>query len=148
LVFAIGEMASSPKMNEYLGLIAPPGKKGLYMGYANVPLAIGWGFGSALGGHFYQNFADKVTLAKGYMHTALGMSQAQIDAIPKDKIMETLAAQTHQTVPQATQLLWNLHHPAQIWLWFSMIGMASVIGMFIYHLVIERAKKLESAPAA
>ena len=32
LIFAIGEMASSPKFNEYVGRIAPADKKALYMG--------------------------------------------------------------------------------------------------------------------
>lgn len=43
LMFSVGEMLASPKMNEYLGVIAPPGEKALYMGYANIPLAVGWG---------------------------------------------------------------------------------------------------------
>ncbi|HBN09460.1 MAG TPA: transporter [Cyanobacteria bacterium UBA8530] len=146
LIFAIGEMASSPKMNEYLGLIAPEGKKGLYMGYANVPLAIGWGFGSALGGYFYQNFADKATLAKRYLGT-LGLSPTEIAGIPKEKIMDTLAMKLHCSVPEATQTLWDLNHPQQIWMWFAAIGLFSVACLFVYHLIIERAGKKALAKA-
>ena len=35
--FTVGEMLCSPKMSEYLGVIAPADKKALYMGYANIP---------------------------------------------------------------------------------------------------------------
>jgi proton-dependent oligopeptide transporter, POT family len=48
--FSIGEMLCSPKMAEFLGEIAPPDQEALYMGYANIPLAIGLGFGSFIGG--------------------------------------------------------------------------------------------------
>ena len=51
--FTVGEMLCSPKMSEYLGVIAPADKKALYMGYANIPLALGWGYGSYAGGQIY-----------------------------------------------------------------------------------------------
>ncbi len=69
LVFSVGEMLSSPKMNEYLGVIAPPGEKGLYMGYANVPQGIGWGVGSVIAGHVYDDMGDKANLALDYLQT-------------------------------------------------------------------------------
>ena len=40
--FSVGEMLCSPKIQEYLGVIAPSDQKALYMGYANIPSAIGW----------------------------------------------------------------------------------------------------------
>ena len=41
LFFSLGEMATGPKKSEYLALIAPPGKKGLYLGYVNIPVGVG-----------------------------------------------------------------------------------------------------------
>ncbi len=61
--FSLGEMWTGPKKNEYLGLIAPPGKKGLYLGYVNIPIGIGVGIGSYLGGWVYNNYGEKATLA-------------------------------------------------------------------------------------
>ena len=49
-LFSIGEMLSSPKKMEYLSDLAPKGQEGLYMGYVNVPVAIGWMAGSAIAG--------------------------------------------------------------------------------------------------
>ncbi len=139
LVFAIGEMMASPKKMEYLSEIAPPDKKGLYMGYANVPLAIGWGIGSSIGGHMYQSFGDKVTLAKQYMATKLQMSQATIDALPKEDVMTTLATQLGKTPREATELLFTVYQPQQIWYVFGAIGLASMIGLIIYDRVLARS---------
>jgi MFS family permease len=61
--FSLGEMWTGPKKNEYLGLIAPPGKKGLYLGYVNIPVGIGVGIGSYFGGWLYDNWGEKATLA-------------------------------------------------------------------------------------
>ncbi len=61
--FSLGEMWTGPKKNEYLGLIAPPGKKGLYLGYVNIPVGVGVGLGSWIAGVVYDNFGEKATLA-------------------------------------------------------------------------------------
>ncbi len=53
---AVGEMAASPRIYEYVGGIAPKGEEGLYLGYANLPLAIGSIFGGPLGGALYEKF--------------------------------------------------------------------------------------------
>lgn len=56
LVFSIGEMMASPKSKEYAGLIAPPGKVGMYMGYFYWCTALGHLFGGLLSGTMYQHF--------------------------------------------------------------------------------------------
>lgn len=54
---AVGEMLASPRMYEYIGAIAPKGKEGLFMGYANLPLAIGTLAGGPLGGFLFVKVA-------------------------------------------------------------------------------------------
>lgn len=147
-VFALGEMMASPKKQEYLADIAPPDKKGLYMGYANVPLAIGWGIGSSIGGYMYQNFGDKVTLAKQYMVTKLNMSPATVDALPKEDVMTTLAAQLGTTPRAATELLFSVYHPEQIWYLFGAVGLASMIGLIIYDRVLAHLASRKQTAAA
>jgi len=65
--FSLGEMLTGPKKNEYLGLIAPSGKKGLYLGYVNIPVGIGVGLGSWMAGHTYDRFGEKASLALRHM---------------------------------------------------------------------------------
>jgi dipeptide/tripeptide permease len=38
---ALAELFTSPRMYEYVGALAPKGQEGLFLGYANLPLAIG-----------------------------------------------------------------------------------------------------------
>jgi proton-dependent oligopeptide transporter, POT family len=53
---AVGEMMASPRIYEYIGAIAPKGQEGLYLGYANLPIAIGSFFGGPLGGRLFERF--------------------------------------------------------------------------------------------
>jgi len=53
---AVGEMMASPRIYEYIGSIAPKGEEGLYLGYANLPIAIGSILGGPLGGALYQKY--------------------------------------------------------------------------------------------
>ncbi|MCP4590601.1 MAG: peptide MFS transporter [bacterium] len=69
ICFSLGEMLTGPKKNQYLSLIAPPGKKGLYLGYVNIPIGIGVGFGSWIAGHVYGTYGEKATLALKEMAT-------------------------------------------------------------------------------
>lgn len=73
--FSLGEMWTGPKKNEYLSLIAPPGKKGLYLGYVNIPVGIGLFVGSYMAGFVYDNYGEKAGLALKEMAT-----QSQIAA--------------------------------------------------------------------
>ncbi len=53
---AFGEMFASPRIYQYLGAIAPKGNEGLYLGYANLPIALGTIIGAPLGGFLFEKF--------------------------------------------------------------------------------------------
>ncbi len=59
LIFAIGEMASSPKYTEYVGRIAPADKKALYMGTSFLPIALGHFAAGYISGRPFEIIADK-----------------------------------------------------------------------------------------
>jgi len=46
---AFGELFTSARMYEYVGSLAPKGQEGLFLGYANLPLAIGTLLGGPVG---------------------------------------------------------------------------------------------------
>ncbi len=52
-VFSVGEMTTHPKYYSYVGLVAPPDKKAVYMGYAFLYGVIGSLVGSSAGGALY-----------------------------------------------------------------------------------------------
>jgi dipeptide/tripeptide permease len=59
LVFSTGEMLASPKSKEYAGMIAPPDKVGMYMGYFYWCTALGNLFGGILSGETYERFGPQ-----------------------------------------------------------------------------------------
>jgi proton-dependent oligopeptide transporter, POT family len=126
--FAVGEMLSSPKMNDYLGIIAPEGKKGLYMGYANMPTAIGWAYGSFLAGDLYGRMGEKAGLALRYLGEHGGVPAG----VDRTTAMEALQRATHLDASAATRLLWDAYHPYKLWYPFVAVGIASAIGIFFY----------------
>jgi len=134
MVFAVGEMLSSPKMNEYLGVIAPEGQKALYMGYANMPFAIGWTYGSFAGGQIYDKMGDKANLAIRYL-TEHGLPVA---GVQRTGAMEALQGALHIGPDQATQLLWTTYQPWRLWIPFVAVGVASAIGIWLYSLWVRK----------
>ncbi len=56
VVLALGEITQASRYYEYCSLIAPPGQAGLYMGYAFLPIAIGYLVGGSLGGFLLNEF--------------------------------------------------------------------------------------------
>lgn len=53
---AVGEMMASPRIYEYIGGFAPKGQEGLYLGYANLPIALGSIFGGPVGGSLFEKY--------------------------------------------------------------------------------------------
>jgi len=53
---ATGEMFASPRIYEYVGALAPKGQEGLYLGYSNLPVALGSILGGGVGGKLFQKF--------------------------------------------------------------------------------------------
>lgn len=53
---ALGEMFASPRIYEFIGAIAPKGQEGLYLGYANLPVALGSIVGAPMGGRLFETF--------------------------------------------------------------------------------------------
>ncbi len=140
-VFAVGEMACSPKFSEYIGLMAPPEKKAIYMGYSNIPFAIGWAVGDALSGEFYGRFSDKFMFAKEYMIQHLNMDAGMVNGLEKLDVMPTLANALNTTEIEATRLLWNTYHPWTMWIIFAGIGLLATLGMVGYHFWLEADRK-------
>lgn len=148
--FSAGEMLTGPKKNEYLGLIAPPGKKGLYLGYVNIPVGIGGFFGSKLAGHLYGHYGDKAVLAQKYLfeHTPLGQGKTwngdpdalqAVIGVPREQAMEVLKQTINLNGQQATDLLWNTYQPhLYVWIPFAVIGVVAVIALIIFAKMARR----------
>ena len=56
---ALGELFTSPRMYEYIGALAPKGQEGLFLGYANLPLALGALLGGPVGAYIFNEIMIK-----------------------------------------------------------------------------------------
>jgi hypothetical protein len=147
-VFSIGEMLSSPKKMEFLASLAKKGQEGLFMGYANIPVAIGWVAGSLIAGSAYEENGDKVNLARKYMETKLEMGADFVAGIEKSQVVSTLAEKLGQTPLEVQRLLYETYQPQTLWYDIGKIGMASVVGMIIYAIVIRKLDERSETSAS
>jgi len=60
IVIAIGEITQSPRYYEYISRLAPPGQQGLFMGYAFLPIAIGYFIAGKLSGLLLHHYGEVV----------------------------------------------------------------------------------------
>ncbi len=140
-IFSVGEMLSSPKKMEYLASLAPKGQEGLYMGYVNIPVAIGWMVGSKIAGNRYEVGGDKINLAKDYLLTKLNMAKEQVEALQRSEVMDVLSQKLNMTALEARDILFQHYHPEKLWYTIAGIGLASIIAMFIYDRVVHYLNK-------
>ena len=141
-IFAIGEMASSPKFTEYIGRIAPKNKEALYMGTSFLPVAVGNKLAGWFSGPVYQSMSDKVSLLEHEM----AKRGLEIPAISKtftqNDYLKRAAELLHTDQHGLTQMLWNTYHPYKIWMIFSAIGVVTIVALFLYNtFVLGRVKK-------
>ncbi|MFH1464982.1 MAG: MFS transporter [Pseudomonadota bacterium] len=156
VLFSLGEMLTGPKKNEYLGLIAPPGKKGLYLGYVNIPVGIGGFVGSKLAAYIYGHFGEKAVLAQRYLleHTPLGQGRSwdgdptSLDAllgVPRTEAFARLMEVQSLDTAAATRLLWETYDP-QYWVWipFALIGAAAGAALLVFGQMAKRWKDMNA----
>jgi len=58
IVLAIGEVVQAPRYYEYISRLAPPGQQGLFMGYAFLPIGIGYFVGGWVAGKLLHHFGE------------------------------------------------------------------------------------------
>lgn len=143
-LFSLGEMLTGPKKIEYLGLIAPPEKKGLYLGYVSLPAGLGGILGSKLSGYIYGQYGEKATLALRYLveHTTAGAgcswngdvaSLPTALGIPRTEAFTHLQSRLGIDAHAATQLLWDTYHPQiAVWLPLAGMGLIAAIAMAVF----------------
>jgi len=156
LFFSLGEMTTGPKKNEYLGLIAPPGKKGLYLGYVNIPVGIGVFAGSWIAGEVYGRFGEKATLALRYLiektprgaglsWTGDSAAAAKALGVSRPEAVETLQQLLSIDAHAVTRLLWSTYTPQYyVWIPFACIGVVSAIALAVFGQLAKRWKDMDA----
>ena len=140
LIFGWGEMASSPKITEYIGRIAPKEKTALYMGASFIPLAGGNFFAGILSGDVYGKISDKTALLQKEV-AARGLDLPAIsENFTQNEYFNQAATLMGMTNRELTNHLWNTYHPGNIWMVFAGIGLLTVLLLFVYERFILKSK--------
>ena len=85
MIFAIGEMMSSPTLSSFIALITPKGKEGLYQGTYFLPVAAGNFFTGFIAGDLYQKWSDKLSL----LQTEMGKRNLPMpEVVSKEEFIE------------------------------------------------------------
>lgn len=140
LIFALGEMASSPKITEYIGGIAPSDKKALYMGYSFIPVCLGNFFAGYISGGVYQNMSDKVMIVRDF---ALQKGFQIQDGLSTNAYFEEVARQANLSPRELTNLLWETYNPSRIWMVLLAIGLIAAFALFVYNRVTSKSLNAE-----
>jgi proton-dependent oligopeptide transporter, POT family len=156
LFFSLGEMMTGPKKIEYLGLIAPPGKKGLYLGYVNIPVGVGVYAGSKIAGHVYGHYGEKAVLALKYLAEKTSFRSghgwngdvATLEStlgVKRTEAMTKLQEVTGLDAVEATRLLWDTYHVnIKVWIPFAIMGVLSAIALWIFGRMAKRWSDMDA----
>ena len=100
-VFSVGEMLSSPKFSEFIGNFAPHDKKAMYLGFSQMPLAIGWTLEGKIAPTLYDHWSSKDRFARELLLER--MADGQTSLPPADEIGD-MAANTGVPAEQLATL--------------------------------------------
>jgi POT family proton-dependent oligopeptide transporter len=130
-IFSIGEMLSSPKFSEFIGNFAPDDKKAMYLGFSQIPLAIGWSLEGKFAPMLYDIFASKDSFSRDLLADR-GMDPGAIAQIPQGEAFDRLVQYTGESAKSLTHLLYTTHDIGMVWNIIGAIGIVSAAGIFIY----------------
>ena len=137
LIFALGEMAGSPKITEYIGRIAPKDKKALYMGYSFIPVFLGNVFAGIISGNVYQAMSDKVTITKQF---AAERGLMIPDGFSTNEYFNEVARLVNMSPNDLTNHLWDAYNPSSMWVVILSIGVGATLCLFIYDKIISKKR--------
>ena len=146
IIFSVGEMLASPKFSEFLGNIAPPDKKAMWIGFSQAPILIGWTIEGKLGPQLYHIFSSKDVFARQLL-VERGLSPAEVseNALPIGEAFSKLVQVTGESPAQLTQVLYQSHHIGLTWYVFAAIGVASAVMIYFYGRWILKLAKQQAA---
>lgn len=97
MIFAVGEMMSSPTLSSFIAIITPKGKEALYQGTYFLPVAAGNFFTGFISGDLYQKWSDKLSL----LQTEMGKRNiAMPDVVSKEEYIEKASKALNVSITQ------------------------------------------------
>jgi len=140
VVLAFGEMSSSPRIQEYIGRIAPKEKVALYMGYSFLPVAGGNFFGGLLSGSLYASLSDKYAFLRDYLNTN-NIDIPSMADMDNGQLYQASLDALHLNSTQLDSLLFDNYNPGLIWIVFASIGVVTSVLLFLYDRFLLKETK-------
>ena len=138
-IFAVGEMTASPKITEYIGRIAPPDKKALYMGYSFIPMFLGNILAGVVSGPVYQKTSDLVSFVR---EEASKINLQLPEQLNQTEEFNALANELNMSHGELVNYLWVQYQPSQIWMVVAGIGGLAAVSLYFYNrLLIAKSEK-------
>lgn len=139
-IFSVGEMLSSPKFSEYIGNFAPADKKAMYLGFSQIPLAIGWTLEGKFGPMLYDHYASKDTFSRELL-LQKGMAAAQVAAIKQGEAFDTLVKFLKLPSHDVTAQLYATHNVGMVWYIMAVVGVIGALGIWMYGRFVAALAK-------
>ncbi|MCF7709486.1 MAG: hypothetical protein K9N52_11355 [Verrucomicrobia bacterium] len=142
VIFSSGEMLASPKFSEFLGNIAPPDKKAMWIGFSQAPILIGWTIEGKVGPQLYHIFSSKDVFAR-QMLIDRGMPPEMVTAenLPIGEAFNKLVEFSGRSPEILTKSLYEAHNVGVTWFVFCGIGVLSATMIYLYGRWIRTLKK-------
>jgi hypothetical protein len=137
LIFSVGEMLSSPKFSEFIGNFAPSDKKAMYLGFSQIPLAIGWTLEGKIAPTLYDHFASKDRFSRELL-VERGMDANDVAQIPQGEAFDRLVAFTGESASDLTRILHETHDIGTVWLIMGVVGIVTAAAIYAYGQWIRK----------
>jgi len=143
LIFALGEMASSPKFTEYVGRIAPADQKALYMGTSFLPIAAAHQLAGWLSGDVYEKIADKIYLVQLEV-AKRGISIPEIsEEFSKNDYLQMASEKLGMNSSELSNFIWTTYHPSNIWVIYASVAVSAVVFLWCCMIGLLLGRKFE-----
>jgi hypothetical protein len=138
-------MLASPKFSEFLGNIAPPDKKAMWIGFSQAPILIGWTIEGKVGPHLYHLFSSKDVFSR-QMLVERGLPEHAVteQALPIGEAFSKLVEVTGEDPSALTQTLYQSHSVGFTWYVFAAVGVLSAVMIYLYGRWIATLARQES----
>jgi dipeptide/tripeptide permease len=146
-LIAFGELFTSARTYEYIGALAPKGEEGLFLGYANLPMAIGSLVGGPVGAAIFNEVICKDATN---LPMTIGATYGQHREAFNDLMCNSAScresglfpADACRTAARQTSCLLDVvkGRAALGWLVLMAIGFASAAAMWLYNWWLEKQK--------
>ena len=107
-----------------------------------------------MGGWQYGAHGEKAILSLKYLaqktsHHGPGVWDGNVDTlaafvgVERPAAFKALVTELGQDATSVTNLLWTTYQPYQVWYWFSLVGLCSLVGLVVFSQVSKRWKDLD-----